>query len=217
MSGYDPIEIDFEFRNQRFKDAERGLRAFAEAISKDFDGSAAVLSKELRSFLDTVAEALTARHGKPWPGGTTPTTLSIRSGDSIKSIVASVSVEGSTFGDIVGHIGGDPFLSVHEFGATIHAKDKLLTIPLPAALNDHGIPLKKSAREWQNTFVARSKKGNLLIFQKVGTAIIPLYVLKTSVVIPARLGMGDTLRTGLPYFVDKAMDAMVKAMTGSAK
>jgi hypothetical protein len=36
MSAY---EINFEFRNRRFTDAEQGLRAFAEAISVDWGGS----------------------------------------------------------------------------------------------------------------------------------------------------------------------------------
>lgn len=208
------IEFSFNFRNKRFDDAGAGLKAFAEAIGKDFDGSAQVLSQELRKFLDTVALALANRHGTAWPGGTTPQTMSVRSGNSIQSIIDSVRVEGSTFADIVGYIGGAFPLSVQEYGATIVSKGKLLTIPLPAALDSHGIPLKKSAREWNNTFVARSKKGNLLIFQRVGTQIIPLYVLKTSVVIPPRLGMRDTIETGIPYFVDKAVDAIVKSFVG---
>jgi hypothetical protein len=215
---HDPLTIEFEFRNQRFTDASKGLQAFYAAIKKDFDSSAPqLLSVQLKNFLDTVAQALARRHGVAWPGGTTPTTMSVRSGGSIQSIIDSVKVEGQTFASIRGYIGGAFPLSVHEFGATIVSKGKLLTIPLPAALDDHGIPLKKSAREWSNTFVARSKKGNLLIFQKVGTQIIPLYVLKSKVTIPPRLGMGDTIRTGLPYFVDKAMDSIVKSITGNAQ
>jgi hypothetical protein len=52
------VELSFEFRNQTYKDAEKGLKAFADTIARDWDGSAKVLSKELRSFLDQVAEAL---------------------------------------------------------------------------------------------------------------------------------------------------------------
>lgn len=207
------ITIEFEFRNKRFNDAAVGLKAFAETIGKDWDGSAKVLSAELKSFLDTVAEALALRHGGAWPGGTTKDTLSKRSGDLVDSIIKSVQVTGNTFGEIVGHIGaGGIYASIQEYGGTITAKGKLLTVPLPAALNPNGTPIKKSARDWDNTFVARSKKGNLLIFQKVGTQIIPLYVLKESVTIPPRLGMQDTINATLPYFVDKAMDAMVKAI-----
>ena len=81
---------------------------------------------------------------------------------------------------------------------------------LPAALNSHGTPRTKGPRDWQNTFVAKSKAGNLIIFQKRGSQIMPLYVLKTSVTIKPRLGMKKTLDAGLPYFVDRAMDAMVR-------
>lgn len=206
------LEFTVEFRNQRFASATTGLRAFADTIKKDWDGSATILKGELLSFINTMAEALSQRHGGAWPSGTTAQTLSLRSGALVESIVKSVKVEGAAYDDIIGFIGaGFPGI-VHEFGATIKAKNKLLTIPLPAALDSRGIPLKKSARDWANTFVARSKKGNLLIFLKQGSKIIPLYVLKDQVTIPPRLGMGDTIKTGLPYFVDKAVDAMVKAL-----
>jgi hypothetical protein len=211
-----PIEFTFDFRNQRFADASVGLKAFIAAIGKDFNETAPqVLSKELKSFLDTIAEALATRHGTAWPGGTTAQTMSVRSGDLIESIKESVRVTGTTFADITGYIGADFPGETQEFGATIVSKGKLLTIPLPAALSPQGIPLKQKARDWDNTFVAKSKKGNLIIFQKRGTQIVPLYVLKSKVVIPPRLGMGDTIQTGLPYFVDRAMDAIVKAVTGS--
>lgn len=207
----DPYELSFEFRNQRYKDASKGLAAFASALEKNWDGSAKALSAELRSFLDSVAEALATRHGKPWPGGTSGNTLSKRSGKLTQSIIDSVRITGSTLDSIQGYISADFPAQVHEFGATITPKKaKYLTVPLPAALNSNGTPKKRSAREWENTFVAKSKAGNLIIFQKRGSSIEPLYVLKSSVRIPARLGMGKTLQAGLPYFVDKAMDAMVK-------
>ena len=179
------LDFSFEFRNKRFKDAEAGFRAFARAIKQDWDGSAKVLSNELREFLDGVAEALAQRHGGAWPGGTTTNTLSSRSGAMVQSIIESVEVNGRTFDKITGQIGGSMIAAVQEFGATITPKTaKYLTVPLPAALDSQGIPKKKSAREWDNTFVAQSKAGNLIIFQRDGAKIIPLYVLKTSVTIP---------------------------------
>lgn len=204
--------MEFEFRNKRYKDAATGLEVFARELSSDWDGTTKVLSRELKSFLDSVATALERRHGGAWPGGTTATSLSKRSGASVASILNSVRVTGTTFGTIQGQIGGKFPLGVHEYGATIRAKGKMLTIPLPAALNSNGTPIKRSARQWENTFVARSKKGNLIIFQKRGAIIVPLYVLKDQVTIKPRLGMKKTLDTGLPYFVDQAMDAMVKAI-----
>lgn len=204
------LELEFDFRNKRYTDAARGLRAFAQELSADWDGSAKVLGVELRSFLDTVAEALAKRHGTPWPNGTTAQTLSKRSGRLIASIQESVKITGTSFGDLQGYIGAASPAAVHEYGATIKPKTaKFLTVPLPAALDSRGLPLKKRARDWDNTFVAKSRKGNLLIFQRRGTQVVPLYVLKSSVTIPPRLGMGKTLQTGIPYFVDRAMDAMV--------
>ncbi len=93
--------------------------------------------------------------------------------------------------------------AVHERGATIRAKNaQYLTIPLPAALNKNGTPKRPTARSWPNTFVQRSKKGNLLIFQKKGKDIIPLYVLKKSVVIPKRLAFKEGFEAGRDFLAD---------------
>jgi hypothetical protein len=207
------FELGFEFRNKRFRDAEKGLRVFVQTLEKDWDGAAKILSTELKSFLDSVAQALVQRHSTPWPGGTGEKTLSKRSGALTASIEKSVRITGTTFGDLQGHISAAFPGIVHEFGATIRPKKgKYLTVPLPAALDQRGIPYRRSARDWDNTFVARSKKGNLIIFQRRGTQITPLYVLKTSVKIPARLGMGETLNIGIPYFVERAMDRIVRGI-----
>jgi hypothetical protein len=166
----------------------------------------------------SIAPALT-RHSGGWPNATTATTLSRRSGNLTDAIVNSVEVRGATMATIEGHIGapGMVYAKIQEDGGTIKAKGgKWLCIPLPAALDSHGLPLKSSPREWPNTFFAKSKAGNLIIFQRVGTNIIPLYVLRTSVVIPARLGMKTTLDAGLPYFVSRAVDELVKAVREAA-
>jgi len=208
------LTIEFQFRDKRFTDAAAGLKAFSDELKRDWDGSAKVLSRELKSFLDSVAQALVKRHSGGWPGGTTVDTLSKRSGTLVNSIVASVRVSGETFNTIQGTIGSDtPYAAIQEFGGVIKAKNvTYLTIPLPAALDGNGVPLKTKARDWPNTFVAKSKAGNLIIFQRRGTSIVPLYVLKTSVTIPPRLGMKKTLDAGLPYFVGRAMDELVKAI-----
>ena len=207
------LSLGLDFRNKRFKDAAVGLRAYAKALQVDWDSLAPVLSKELRSFLDSVAEALAKRHGVAWPSGTSGQSLSKRSGGLVDSIIKSVTVEGTTFETIEGHIGAAFPYGIHEFGGVITPKSaKYLTIPLPAALDNRGVPLRKSAREWEHTFVATSKAGNLIIFQRRGAAIVPLYVLKSSVPIRPRLGMGKTLDAGLPYFREHAMDQMVQKL-----
>ncbi|CAA2141482.1 hypothetical protein [Hyphomicrobium sp. ghe19] len=211
------IRFALDFRNKRFNDASKGLAALAKELNADWDGAAKVLSKELQSFLNSVAEALAKRHGNAWPGGTGEKTLSRRSGKLVASILSSVTVTGTHYDEIKGYIGAAFPGPVHEYGATIRPKTaKFLTVPLPAALNPNGTPKKKSAREWQNTFVARTKAGNLVIFQKTGTQIIPLYVLRTMVKIKPRLGMQETISAGLPYFVDRAADQIVRAMLAGA-
>jgi phage gpG-like protein len=215
MSAY---EINFEFRNRRFTDAQKGLQAFAAAMMADWDGSAKVLSREMKIFLDEVAKALAQRHSGAWPSGAGPQTLSRRSGGLVASILDSVRVTGATMDSVQGAIGSNkPYARIQEFGGTITPKKgKFLAIPLPAALDSNGLPLRSSPRDWPNAFCRRSKAGNLLIFQKRGTMIIPLYVLKSSVTIPPRLGLKKTLDAGVPYFVDRAMDQMVKNLQKGA-
>jgi hypothetical protein len=215
----DAFEISFEFRGQRFNDAARGLEEFYRVLSRDWADAVQTLSREMKEFLHQVVEAIAARNGGVWPGGTTETSLSKRSGALIAAIQGSVRVDGSTFATLTGQIGapGIPYARIQELGGTITAKNgKFLCIPLPAALDSNGLPLQSSPRDWPNTFCAKSKAGNLLIFQRRGTSVVPLYVLKTSVTIPPRLNMGATLRAGIPYFVERAMDQMVKdAMKGA--
>lgn len=209
------IEFEFQFRNKRFKDAEKGLRAFANELQKDGERLGGVAAKELLFFLDGVAEAMIQRHGTPWPSGTTPNTMARRSGNTMRAVADSVRVQGSKLSDVQGMIGGPVYLRIHEYGGTIRPKRaKYLAIPLPEALDSRGVPKRRGPRDWKNTFVAKSKKGNLLIFQKRGKDIVPLYALKSEVRIPARLGMKKTLEAGLPYFVDRAMDKMLAQLLG---
>jgi len=210
-----PITLEFSFRNKRFRDAERGLRAFSKSLGSSITRSFPVVSKEMRKTLEGVAKALAQRHGTDWPGGTTAKSLSKRSGRGVESILSSVEVKGSKLDSIEGRIGGVGYLSIHETGGVIRARRaKYLTIPLRAALNSNGTPIKKSAREWSNTFVATSKKGNLLIFQRKGRDIVPLYVLKKSVKIPPRLQMQKTIEAAVPFFVDRVIDSVVKELAG---
>ena len=88
---------------------------------------------------------------------------------------------------------------------------KYLCIPLPAALDSSGLPLKSSPRDWPNTFCAKSKAGNLLIFQRRGTSIRAALRAEDVGHHPAAPeAWAKTLRAGIPYFVERAMDAMVR-------
>jgi hypothetical protein len=110
-----------------------------------------------------------------------------------------------------------PYGPIHETGGTIRPKRRrMLAIPLPAALTE-GRQLKGEAvrlapaamkfgktqiRKGERTLYARkdltfikSKKGNALLVKKVGDRIVPMYVLKASVKIPARMKFFDTFRS----------------------
>jgi hypothetical protein len=211
--------VTAEFKGKRYNSAADGLRALAQDISADFERAGPALRGELQFYLNAVALAMEKRHSSPWqPGTSAPQHLYKRSGKLVQSIKDSVTVSGQKFDDIEGRIGSSlVYANIQEYGGDIVPKNsKYLAIPLPAAMDSRGIPLMASPRDWANTFVAKSKAGNLLIFQKKGKDIIPLYVLRSKVTIPPRLGLGDTLRTGASSFVDRAMTAMLKAMVDNA-
>lgn len=210
----DSLTISFEFRNKRFNSAYEGLMAFGQNFTLATQLLPSVLKTELLSFLNTAAATLAKRHGNPWPGGTSSSSLSRRSGALLDAIKNSVKVYGSTFADITGEIGAPVIYGrIQEYGGTIRPRNgKYLTIPLPAALNDDGTPKKQSARDWDSTFIIRSRNNSLLIVTKNLGDIVPLYVLKEEVYIPPRLNMGSTLRSGIPYFTDRAIETMMKQM-----
>lgn len=125
--------------------------------------------------------------------------LSRRTGHLAQSIESNISYDGD---DLMAEIGSGvankfrmPYANIHEDGGVITPKKaKYLTIPLEAALTRAGVPKKASARDWANTFIRKSKGGNLIIFQAAKSGkIIPLYVLKRSVSIPGRQYLSRTV------------------------
>jgi hypothetical protein len=165
--------------------------------------------KVLVETLDKIYAEVAKQHGNPWPTGTGPRSLSSRSGGGLQSIKDSIKVTaGPPFQIIEGRI-STAKMTVHETGAVITPRRaKYLTIPLGEALDSRGVPIKRSAREWDNTFVQRSRRGNLIIFRKLSRdRIVPLYLLKDRVRLPARLGMGETVDRNIPYFAEKVIAA----------
>lgn len=205
--------VDVKIGTKAFMEADAAFGILAKTLDRGLDGAAAPLRADLRKTLQLVATKLAEKHGNPWSPGK-KTNLQSRSGNGLKSIAQSIKLQGgaNTLAAVAGRITTGK-MTTHETGATVRAKSAgYLTIPLPAALDQRGVPLKTRAREWTNTFVARSKKGNLIIFQKKGrNNIVPLYVLKKEVTIPARLRMAETIQTdALPYFERKAFETIEK-------
>ena len=197
-----------------FDDIEAGLRDLAHSVERAVDDAAPKVKAGLLKMLTKVAAELAERHGNPWRAGGSGSDLFSRTGGGLRGIANSIRVMGSG-SEIVGSIAAANHMSIHETGGTITAKrSKYLTIPLPSALDSRGVPLKPKARDWDRTFVARSRKGSLLIFQRRGREIVPLYVLKSSVEIPARLGMGTTVAAHLPWFEQQAFESIVSSFSG---
>ena len=126
--------------------------------------------------------------------------LKVRSGWLRNSLYNEIEETGS---QIIGRFGTRNIIyaRIHKFGGLIlPQRGQYLAIPLP------GVKLKP--REYLNTFVAQSKAGNLMIFQKWqgrGKTMRPLFILKKYIMMPERsylrsslhelIGtLGDTIR-----------------------
>lgn len=195
-----------------FDDPFEGMASVIKMLNDAPDRAAIQITKDLRTYLQRVATKLKEFHSKPWsPGARDPNNLHRRSGEGLASIQRSIAVvPSSTLARTYGKITTGT-MTIHETGGVIVANaGGYLTIPLPAALDSRGVPIYPSSRDWPNTFIQRSRKGNLIIFQrKLGTSqITPLYVLKNSVKIPPRLRMEQTLLGDLPFFQERMIDAL---------
>lgn len=101
---------------------------------------------------------------------------------------------------------------VHEEGRTIRRKGKYLTVPVGHALTAAGKKKRPSVRDWENTFVIRSKKtGALLVMRKVSKNVAkPIYVLREQVYIPPRLRFR---RTWKQWYATKGLQKLHKVFT----
>jgi hypothetical protein len=78
-----------------------------------------------------------------------------------------------------------PYFWVHQEGAQINARaGGLMWIPLPGV---------NPNQQFANTFFQTSRKGNPILFQKVGKSIRPLRVGKESVFIPKRFRVKEEI------------------------
>ncbi len=209
------FDLDLRIGDKRYENAMVGLRALAARSHAAVLDLTPIARREMVDILDTVVDAMRQRHSTRWrwgrtmPEGDARGKLQKRSGASLAALKPKIRDRG---GEVTGQIRVPFPLSVHETGATIRARGKLLAIPLEAALDNRGLPKKRGPRAWRNTFVARSKKGNLLIFQKKAGKIIPLYVLKKSVKIPRRLGLGVTMDKAAPIYIERVFDKAVRQL-----
>jgi hypothetical protein len=210
------IEIEVSVGGKLYSRLDTAFKELGDRLEKSIDGASVLLGKELKTALDLVYKRMVEQHGRSWGGGVVNTSdrLQSRTGQGLRSIAESIEVRGSKAA-LEGIISAG-MMAIHETGGTIRAtRSQYLTIPLPSALDARGVPLRQRAREWDNTFVARSRAGSLLIFRKLPgpNQITPLYILKPSVTIKPRLGMERSIvGDALPYFERKAFEIIARAL-----
>lgn len=206
--------LEIEVNGRTFTSIQAAFRDIQKRISESVDASSKPLTREMRRTLQRVAREMERRHSRPWNGMVVNPSdrLQRRSGGGLRSIRNSIDVfNAASINEVRGQITTGN-MTVHETGATIRPRRaQYLTIPLPAALDQRGVPLRERARDWDNTFVARSRSGNLLIFRKTPglNDIAPLYILKREVTIRPRLGMEKVIiNDALPFFERRAFEAI---------
>lgn len=196
---------------------DRWGRTTARQWMVRLDEATAPVGKAFSRFADNILREVFNAHRNPWNGHVINPTpyLQKRSGRGIKSIMDSrIVLEGPALNDVSASMSTGT-MTIHETGGVITARRaRYLTIPLPAALDRRGVAKKASARDWPNTFVVRTRRGNLLIMQRQpgNRRPIALYLLKTSVRIPARLGMERSFTEELPRLEQNVIAALEQAL-----
>jgi hypothetical protein len=175
-------------------------------------------------------DAVTHAKTRYLSGGTTADRLAVRSGALRNSFGSRIEI-GQSWEDvkaIIGYIlpqatlgGGDAlvYARVHEgwpdgrSSTTIKPSSAhYLTIPLDAAKTAAGVACGR-ARDFPNTFVQRSKRGQLFIFQRTATGIQPLFLLVPEVVVPARPALRPTMALFLPRIAEHLGQALTQLLT----
>lgn len=207
--------FDVEIDGKAFSSFVAAMNFVAASLDRGISQSGMRVKPEMRNILIRVSDRMRELHSGAWDGSVAHSNpvLFSRTGDGLRSIQRSIRERGSqNINTVIGRITTGN-MTVHETGATIHPRrSRFLTIPLPAAMDSRGVPLRRRARDWDNTFVQRSRRGNLLIFRRDGFRITPLYLLRESVRIRPRLQMDQTIVQLLPDFEMRALNAIDRSL-----
>jgi len=172
------IDLDSKLHNENQKKLNEVLKNLKYKNSVFFELMGKWL-EELRSEL--VLNIVGKRYFKTHP-----------TGNLANSFFTSVNTyeEGIIEGELFSN---SPYAGIQEEGGDIKAKNvTYLTIPLPAVKTKAG-KTRGGARSFKNTFVKKSKKGNLIIFQNKGKDIIPLFLLRKKVTLKGKHYISDTV------------------------
>lgn len=212
------VSFKTKYRGREVEFPSKQLERAARRLSpRNLERVAQYAEQEMRRYLTRVSDAMHRRHSRPWQrGGVSRKTLSRRSGRGLQSIKNFIVRR--TSDDIEGTMRLNKYMTMHEHGGWIRAKNSTyLTIPLDPALNDDGTPKKKRARDWKDTFVIKSRRGNLIIVQKRGRRIVPLYVLKKRVRIKARLGLRKEMKKQRPELRRNVLNRIHELVMGQLR
>lgn len=143
--------------------------------------------------------------------------LKVRS-DAYRASITSSPAERGLSGNYEARVGvrqgpASAYAKIHETGGTIHAKNKLLAIPLPILQTRAGVARSSSPRDFPDGFWFTSKAGNAIFAIKARGGLTPLFVGKESVVIPKRRPLGQTEDEVKPL-MGPTFDAEFKKATG---
>lgn len=208
--------IETIYKGRQYKTLNSAIDASMLEIATRLDKLPIEFKKELFEFLQRVA-GNTVKQFIPFSKRNRgqQKDLQIRSGKTKAAILRSPEVKDAGGGELRGFIGGPKHLAINEFGGVEGPKfgDKYVYIPLDAALTNKGLPIAASPKNWKNTFIRKTKKGNLVMFQRrAGMRPVPLYLLKRTVKIPARLRMARAIEAASPYFEKKLMAAVDRGL-----
>jgi hypothetical protein len=210
------ITLDVRIGSRLFDDVRVGFDYLNTALDRGLTDNGPALSSHVLKALRKVHLEMVRQHSGPWNGRVVNNTANLqsRSGAGLAAIAKSIKNFTATRVTLASGSITTGGMSIHETGGVVRPKRaQYLTIPLPPAMDSRGVPLRKRARDWDNTFVARSKRGNLLIFRKSARSVVPLYLLKSEIYIRPRLRMAEAMDgSALPYFERKAFETISDAL-----
>lgn len=143
--------------------------------------------------------------------------LHVRTGDLRRSEAALPTTEDErgVYGGMVASQ-GLPYGPAQEFGATIFPVNaQFLTIPLDEALTAAGVP-RFSAREAEDAGYKTFIRGRIIYGLKDGI-LYPLFLLVSSVTIPARPFVGPVLKANQSYVEEELQKAVADGIKASAR
>ena len=208
------IDFSLQFGGRTYENAADGLDDLSKRLGKSMKSLGPIMRTEVDRSLRNVGKVMASRHSATYapdrklPDGRASGRLQKRSGGLLRALLNGKVIASNR--EVVGTLAVPGYAGIHEDGSIVKARGRYMAIPLPAALDSRGIPLKRGPRDWDNTFVFESKKGNLLIARREATGIVPLYVLKTKVKIPPRLGLQAALNREGESLEGRLIDAVLK-------